>query len=322
MSLEEKISLLNKVLKQKARIRKGTDAVYFCPKCKHHKRKLEINLETGKYNCWVCSFSGRSLVSLLKKLGAPKQYYSTLDVPIRRPRENSIESIKIEFHQPDVIVDLPTLPHEYRPLHIFDNTRSYRDAVGYLIGRGVTKNDILRHRVGYCPDGIYRNRIIIPSYDRNGDLNFFVGRSYYNSQLKYKNTESSKNVIGFESTVDFNQELTLVEGVFDAISVRYNCIPLFGKNLSQRLKSELISCPPPVVNVLLDSDAFVGATKIVEFLMKNNIPTRLINIGKKDPSVIGFEETWRIIRKSDILDFESRLAMKMKFDYECEEIKL
>jgi hypothetical protein len=56
--------------------------------------------------------------------------------------------------------------------------------------------------------------------------------------------------------------------------------------------------------------------------MKNNISTRLINIGKKDPSVIGFDETWRIIRQSDILDFESMVAMKMRLNYECEKVEL
>jgi transcription elongation factor Elf1 len=323
MTLEEKISLLNKVLNQKARIRKGTDAVYFCPKCKHHKRKLEINLTTGKYNCWVCSFSGLNLTTLLRKLDAPKKYYSLLNDTVTRPSPfHPVESIRIDFGVPREEIVSPTLPDEYRPLHIFNNTSEYRDAINYLIERKVTKSDILRYRIGYCPVGFYKHRIIVPSHDKEGSLNFFVGRSYYNSPLKYSNSETSKDVIGFESAVDFNQELTLVEGVFDALAVRYNCVPLFGKNLSRRLKSELISTPPPVVNVLLDSDAFTSATRIVEFLMKNNISTRLINIGKKDPSVIGFDETWRIIRQSDILDFESMVAMKMRLNYECEKVEL
>ena len=62
------ISILNKLLHQVPKIRKGTDAVYHCPSCKHYKRKLEINLHTGKYNCWVCGFSGTSFKSLFKKL--------------------------------------------------------------------------------------------------------------------------------------------------------------------------------------------------------------------------------------------------------------
>lgn len=324
MSQEEKISILNKVLKQKAKIRKGTDAVYFCPSCRHHKRKLEVNLNTGKYNCWVCNFSGINFTTLLRKLGAPKQYYSLLGgFTQKKVQLSPIESIRIDFgSSKEESVEVVSLPIEYQPLYSLNNTSEYRDVISYLINRGVTKSDILRYRIGYCTDGVYRHRIIVPSYNKDGALNFFVGRNYYEHPLKYRNSETSKDVIGFESTVDFNQELTLVEGVFDALAVRYNCVPLFGKNLSRKLKSELISNPPPVVNVLLDSDAFTSATRIVEFLMKNNIPTRLINIGKKDPSVIGFEETWKIIRQSEILDFESRIEMKMKFNYECDTIKL
>ena len=78
MSLQQEkiLSVLNKVLKQTPRLRKGgTQAVYYCPNCKHYKRKLEILLTDGKYNCWTCDFSGLSFSTLLKKLNAPSSCY-------------------------------------------------------------------------------------------------------------------------------------------------------------------------------------------------------------------------------------------------------
>ena len=42
---------------------------------------------------------------------------------------------------------------------------------------------------------MYDNRIIIPSYDSDGKLNYFVGRDIDNSKLKYKNPPVSKDVI-------------------------------------------------------------------------------------------------------------------------------
>jgi hypothetical protein len=111
--------------------------------------------------------------------------------------------------------------------------------------------------------------------------------------------------------IDFNQEVTLVEGVFDAFAVRYNCIPLFGKTLSKELKSELLSNSPPVVNILLDSDAVSDSVRILEFLLRNNIKSKFINIGEKDPSVLGFEATWDLIRSSPMMDFESMISLKM-----------
>ena len=44
------LATLNKLLNQSPRIRKGTDAVYFCPSCNHYKRKFEVNLDSGKYH--------------------------------------------------------------------------------------------------------------------------------------------------------------------------------------------------------------------------------------------------------------------------------
>lgn len=313
MLLEEKVSLLNKVLKQKARIRKGTDAVYFCPKCKHHKRKLEVNLNTGKYNCWVCSFSGLNLITLLKKIGAPREYFGLLtssNAWNRTPTNSDEMVLNFEESKPDVKSEV-VLPKEYIPIKNVSNSIEYKNAVRYLLNRHVTKFDILRYQIGYCESGEFSHRIIVPSYNKDGFLDFFVGRSYYESTLKYNNSVASKNFIGFGSLIDFSQEITLVEGVFDAFAVRYNCIPMFGKTLSRELKSELLSNPPPVVNVLLDSDARRESESIIEFLLKNNINTRFINIGEKDPSVLGFSGTWDLIRNSPLMNFETMVSMKM-----------
>lgn len=313
MLLEEKVSLLNKVLKQKARIRKGTDAVYFCPKCKHHKRKLEVNLHTGKYNCWVCSFSGLNLVTLLKKIGAPREYFGLFTSSNSWNKTVNISGdMVLDFDKSEAVVKPEVvLPKEYISFKNVSNSIEYKNALRYLLNRNVTKFDILRYQIGYCESGDFAHRVIVPSYNKDGRLDFFVGRSYYESTLKYNNSVASKNFIGFGSMINFCQETTLVEGVFDAFAVRYNCIPLFGKTLSRELKSELLSNPPPVVNVLLDYDARREAITIIEFLLKNNIKTRFINIGEKDPSVLGFSETWDIIRRSPLMDFETMVSMKM-----------
>ncbi len=318
LSQEDTVSILNKALKQSARLRKGTDAVYFCPKCKHHKRKLEINIVSGKYHCWVCNLSGLNLRSLFNKLNVSKEYYKILDQSsgIRLNPGRKIEDLKDVFLQKPKTLDVSKLPDEYRPLNEYKNSIEYRNAISYLLKRNITKHDILRYQIGYCEDGIYRQRIIIPSYNKDNDLNFFVGRSYYeHSKLKYNNCTFNKNIIGFESVVDFNQQITLVEGPFDAMAVRYNVIPLFGKNLSKKLKIELLVNKVPSVNVLLDNDAFNDSVRIVEFLIKNNIPTRIINIGEKDPSVLGFERTWELIRSSKILDFKSFFELKMNYEH-------
>lgn len=305
MLLKESIIIeLDKLLGQTGFIRKSCDVQYFCPKCKHYKRKLEINLSNGKYNCWVCGFRGSNFLSLLRNLNAEKRYYTFFE---------SISKIKLSILEPIKTENTPVLPEEYKT---FDEVNSsdfhYKNAMNYLLHRNISNLDILRYNIGYCPTGEYAGRIIIPSYDINGILNFFSGRSYYDSIYKYRLCNTSKNIIGFESLINFNEPITLVEGQFDAIAVRRNCIPLFGKTMSKMLKYKILESNVPRVNVLLDNDADKEALCICQFLLKNNIPTYFVKLQGKDPSVLGFKETWNFIKSAKKLEFENFIKTKLE----------
>jgi len=312
MSLQQDItlSMLNRLLRQTPRIRKGTDAVYFCPKCHHYKRKLEISLVTGKYNCWVCGFSGLNFGSLLKKLNAPREYYESIGEIKKIAPKHILENL---FEEPKEIEEIHNLPEEFQPLYD-SNSKSIqrKHALNYLKNRGVSDIDLYRYNIGYCSEGDYKNRVMIPSYDIDGNLNFFSGRDFFNkSWLKYVNCDFTKNVIGFEMLIDFSDEVTLVEGSFDAIAVRKNCIPLFGKTLSQKLKIKLLEKMPPCVNILLDNDALKDSIRICDFLVKNGIPTKLVRLDEKDPSVLGFEKTWQYINQTKLITFDKLFNIKI-----------
>jgi DNA primase len=304
------INNLNKLLNQTPKIRKGTDAVYFCPICKHYKRKLEVNILTGKYHCWVCGFGGLNFKTLFKKLGAPSSYYTFLNESKSFKQNKEFEiSFEEEIEKQPTILQLPK---EFKPMWEPSSELEYRHALVYLKNRGITKEDVIRYCIGYSTEGDLRNRIIIPSYDEHGALNFYTARSFYDTNnLKYVSCPFSKNIIGFELLVNFEETITLVEGPFDAISVRTNTIPLFGKTLSNKLKMKLLEYDVPMVNVLLDNDAISDAIKICEFLIKNNIKTKLIVLKDKDPSVMGFEKTWELIDSCDTIDFEKLFKLKV-----------
>jgi DNA primase len=306
---ENILSNLNKLLNQTPRIRKGTDAVYFCPKCKHYKRKLEVNIVTGKYHCWVCGFGGLNFKTLFKKLGAPTSYYEFLS-ETKTFKQN--KEFQISFDE--VVEQRPILqlPKEYKPMWEPSSELEYRHALVYLKNRGITKEDILRYCIGYATDGDLKNRIIVPSYDEQGFLNFYTARSFYDTKgLKYVSCPFSKNIIGFELLVNFEEPITLVEGPFDAISVKTNTIPLFGKTLSNKLKLKLLEYDVPMVNVMLDNDAIADSIKICEFLIKNGIKTKLITLKDKDPNVMGFEKTWELIDSCGTIDFEKLFKLKV-----------
>lgn len=295
---------LSRLFKHKPSVRKGgEELMFFCPNCNHYKRKLNINTTNGYYHCWVCNFSGKSFKSLLGKLKAPEEYYKTL-CNISVPRIN--KSSLVEHKK-------TSLPTEFVPLYKNSLDVGHKHALNYCFNRGLSIYDIIRYNIGYCSSGMFQNRIIIPSYDCDGNLNFYCGRDIYNSKMKYRLCDSSKNMIGFEMFINFNQPITLVEGVFDAISVKYNAIPLFGKTLSKKLKLKLIDKRPPRINVLLDNDAIEQSLEICEFLIQNRINTHLILLDGKDPNEIGHINTWKNIDVSDRLNESDLFKLKIKY---------
>jgi transcription elongation factor Elf1 len=156
---ETVLCTLNRLFNQSAKIRKGTDAVYFCPICNHYKRKLEVNLNTGRYHCWVCDFSGLSLRSLFKKLKAPKDYYLILgEVDQMQSSERSFDNL---FEIKNNNEKLNLLPEEFKPFSVPVKSYDFNRGLKYLLSRNITKYDILRYNIGYCDSGYYKNRIVI-----------------------------------------------------------------------------------------------------------------------------------------------------------------
>jgi len=309
----EVTSILNTLLGQTPSIRKGgTQLKYYCPKCHHYKRKLEICMEDGRkfgiFNCWTCDFSG-NLYTLLNFCRADHSYYVRLGLLVRRIKKTKdTDSLEDLFSDDNDIEAVRKLPNEFVPIYEGNN----RNALNYIQKRKFTECDVIRYNIGFCENGEYYNRIIIPSYDRFGNLNFFTGRSISPVAFyAHKNCDFSKNIVGFESTINFKEMVTIVEGPSDAISVRFNAIPLFGKSLSEKLKLELICNKPPRVNILLDNDALKDSIDICETLINNGVNVYLVEMSGKDPNVLGFEETWKIIDSTKPLKFEGLLKYKL-----------
>jgi DNA primase len=287
------IETLSKLFKQKPTVQKGGEEILvFCPNCNHHKRKLNINTTTGFYQCWIgCGFSGKSFHSLLKKVKATRDFYEILC----KDRPRVLDKIKKD----EVRLELP---HEFHPLYKSSSDPAYKHALNYCLKRNLNVHEIVRYNIGYCTEGTFANRVIIPSYDKDGNLNFYCGRDFYNGYLKYRLCDGSKDIIGFELFTDFTKPITIVEGPFDALSVKYNTVPLFGKTMSRKLKMKLLEYRPPYVNVLLDNDALGSSLKICDFLISNDIEARLILLDGKDPNEIGHIKTWQTISSSVIMD--------------------
>ena len=299
MKNRQLINLLESVLG--AAKNSGNESTFSCPYCNHHKKKLVINTLTEKWHCWVCGVKGIGVERIFKKLGA----YDKI------PKLKSISKIKLNIKKEEKSTHV-SLPIEFIPLvNGSPSSPEFRNAARYIKSRGLTKIDVLRYNIGYCESGPYSGMVIIPSYDEEGILNYFVGRSYYNTDFKHKNPKVSKDVIGLELLVNWNKSINICEGVFDAITIGENSIPIFGKFLPKKLKAKIKEKKVKKVNIILDNDARKEAIELCEYLMAEDIDVRMVDIPEdSDPNEMGREKIKNLIENTPSLDFRKIVEMK------------
>ena len=301
----ELIQLIDKVLNSKGQsLSKANEYMWWSPFVTHHKPKLQVNIQTGKWHCWVSNQGGHNLYQLFKKVGAGYQDFKLLNQLLG----------ETSFYQKDTDKksEVIQLPQEMKLLSDKKDTSIIKEhALRFLRKRGITSEDIKRYNLGYCSEGVYQNRIIIPSYDSIGKLNYFVGRDFYASTLKYKNPPIPKDVIGFDLYVNWSLPIILVEGVFDAMSVKNNSIPLFGKSILPKLYGKIIENKVKDIFIILDSDAFDDAIQITEKFVNEGISVNFVKLDGKDPNDLGYKKMITKIDNSLPMDFKQIMEMKL-----------
>lgn len=262
-------------------ITKKEEVVFFCPKkaCipykAKNKPKLSVNLTTDIFHCWICGFASGNLVPIFHLRRDLPEFQEYLDEVKARYGEKKEEERKyIE----------PFLPNEFKSLSTTHRSPYYRAAMEYLSDRGITFSDILRYKLGYCEEGDYRYRIVVPSFDEYGEINFFVGRSFYDGGIKYKHEEFDKNIIFNDYLVDWTQPVVLTEGPFDMIKAGENAIPLQGSSIrtDSRLFQKIVMSQVPVY-FALDTDAFRKQLYIIDKFLAYGIESYYVDLeGNKD----------------------------------------
>ena len=301
----ELIQLIDKVLNSKGQsLSKANEYMWWSPFITHHKPKLQVNIQTGKWHCWVSNQGGHNLYQLFKKVGAGYQDFKLLNQLLG----------ETSFYQKDTDKksEVIQLPQEMKSLSDKKDKSIIKEhALRFLRKRGITSEDIKRYNLGYCSEGVYQNRIIIPSYDSIGKLNYFVGRDFYASTLKYKNPPIPKDVIGFDLYVNWSLPIILVEGVFDAMSIKNNSIPLFGKTILPKLYGKIIENKVKDIFIILDSDAFNDAIQMTEKFVNEGINVNFVKLDGKDPNDLGYKKMITQINNSLPMDFKQIMEMKL-----------
>jgi DNA primase len=214
----------------------------------------------------------------------------------------------------DYEVTFVELPKEFQALATASQTSVIANKIrNYLHRRGLTENDFIKYNIGYCTTGEYAGRIIVPSYDDNNQLNFFVGRTFENNYFKYKNPSASKDIVGFENMINWDQPVILVEGVFDAMAVKRNAVPILGKSLSKSLLMKLVSNKVQDIYIALDKDALKSALRYSEQFLSMGKRVFLVDMVDKDPSEMGFTNFTHHIQQSQELTFSDLLRYKLDF---------
>jgi DNA primase len=303
--------LLESVLGAGHKTSRGNHA-FKCPFCQHHKNKLEINVVTNEksenpWHCWVCEAKGKTIRSLFKSIKVPANKVAELNMIVVPGKK--------EFKQH---LDVISLPKEFISLINIDKldkvtSLEARRALRFLKKRGITQEDIVKYNIGFCYDGPYKNRVIIPSYDETGSVNYFIARAFINEMTKYKNPPTdAKSAIGLELFINWNAPIILLEGMFDALTVKRNVIPLFGKIIHEKLLAKLVRSTVNRIYIALDPDAIKNALKHAEMLMSYGKEVYLVELDGKDANEIGFERFLNTIEQSQPLTFQSLLTKKLQ----------
>ena len=253
-----------------------------CPNCcastdRQHKKKLSIKLTNGMHHCWICGLKGKTLRYTIKKYKCDKlsEYLRIFE------EEDYNDSIT---HNVDVIDDKVDLPSGFIPVATtIPQDPDHMAVVKYLFRRGIGRGDFYRYRLGTCLSGKFSRRVIMPSFDSCGDLNYYTARSidsdgakkYINSKVK------RKNVVFNEINIRWNQPLTLVEGPFDLMKCNWNATAMLGSYLDESyvLFQKIVKNQTDVI-LAMDSDAAEKRVKIAQKLRSYGINVKYLDLGK------------------------------------------
>jgi len=274
-----------------------------CPVCSYEikglddgdgKGNLEVNYRRGVYKCWSCAETNStygSIFKLIKKHGNQKHL----------KRYELLKPEDVEFIQ-KIKKDVK-LPKEFVPLNDVSLgmklSHQYKQSMAYLKKRNIDDKIIRKFNIGFCYEGYYENRIIIPSYNEERKINYFIARSYLSkTKMKYMNPDVQKELIIFnESLIDWTKKIYLVEGVFDSVFLD-NAIPMLGKYISDLLYNKIYENGNEIT-IVLDGDAWNDAEKLYHKM----------NCGK----LMGKVNIIKLPKDKDIADLQGNLQDYKEF---------
>lgn len=281
-TVSDKVRFINKVFGTGVLGTQGLNIAVCCPnpKCGSYgvssKKKLVIKVDSDQFQCWVCDLKGRSLGPILRK------YFPAYLGEYNTKFSKGIYVASADMQQEEVVV--PPIGFKLLATNLAAKDPDVQDTIRYARSRNLTNKDFWYFKLGTCTKGKFRRRLIMPSFNDDGDLNYYVARTIDNNEngMKYLNAKvSKKNVIFNEINIDWKQELTIVEGPMDLTKCDSNTTCLLGSHFSEEyaLFQRIIKNGTPVV-LALDSDMGDKIQKYSKLLCSYGIQVKILDLGK------------------------------------------
>jgi DNA primase len=242
---------------QKSSSSNKVEVEYNCPKCDNNNNKfnLVVNVKKMAFHCWACGYKGTTRqIAHDYGDGEQQERMSKISGGIFIPNKEVVEKIDMG---------------EFRSMKFsWNDSIHYLSAKKYLASRKIDQKMVERWDICYAETGKYANRIIIPSKDTSGRVQYFIARSFYGERQSYMNPEIEKSHFIFgESFIDWKKPLFITEGVFDAM-VLYNAVPILGSNIShnRKLLNKIHEHKPRII-LAMDEDAYgTSMVRVAKYL--------------------------------------------------------
>lgn len=187
-------------------------SAHICADRTHHKH--------GVCNCFGCKDSGTTIMLVRDWLGL-SFWESVHWVEARIYADENVQPVRqIKRVEPE-------LPPEFEFYE--DESEWNPPYLEYLYGRGITWNQIVRHRIGYCDKGRNARRVIIPVF-LHGRLRTWIGRHIWEGKRITSCDDGLVGLFASEHANPKNGPDIIVEGWADQLAVERieftNCMAL------------------------------------------------------------------------------------------------
>lgn len=288
--------------------RSGGNLVVTCPRCEKPKLwVLVVDRDDVRAPAWQCfsgdcSDAGRTALSLVRRLedcdtfAALEQIakYAKGNLPIVDLRRLVEDRLAGEVEVWSEEGELVPLPDQFIPVRAGDR---WSDLPAYFRERGIGPKKALRHGIGWCESGYFKNRLVVP-VTRGDDVAFFVARymakrpplckardlpctrcggTSEHGRLKKtlypKGAKPGRYLYNYDAARHC-RTVRLVEGVLDAVHIGRSAMATFGTSLSQYQLELLMRTAAEEIVIIWDRDpgakpgqsGFEKATKLADRL--------------------------------------------------------